>query len=238
MEIQEKMMMLMELYEKDKELNKIKNLENEVPQKIEELNKKLDELWKEFEEEKKSIEKIDEKRRELEREVEEQRLNLENFKKRKMEVQTNKEFLTLKREIENTEKKITELEDELIEVYLEKEEQEKKMGITEDSFNEKKNKVEKTKKSLSNELKESKEDLIIKEDERNRIAARLKDENLLRKYNRLKESRGNGAALIEEEICTECHSTIPPQLFAEVRKGDKIITCHSCGRILIYKWIE
>ena len=83
-----------------------------------------------------------------------------------------------------------------------------------------------------------KEDLVIKEDEKNRIAARLKDENLLRKYNRLKESRGSGVAIIEEELCTECHSTIPPQLFAEVKKSNKIITCHSCGRILIYKWTE
>ncbi|MEJ2356164.1 MAG: C4-type zinc ribbon domain-containing protein, partial [candidate division WOR-3 bacterium] len=66
----------------------------------------------------------------------------------------------------------------------------------------------------------------------------LDDENLFRKYSRIKESRGTGASVIEDSECAECHSTIPPQLFAEVRKGNRIIVCQSCGRILIYKWID
>ena len=238
MEIQEKMKTLMELYKKDKELIKIQNLEKEVPEEITRLNEELNELSEKLGEEEKSSEEIDTRRLDLEREVEEQRLNLKNFRKRKMEVHTNKEFLTLKSEIEHTEKKIIELEDELIDVYLEKEEQEKKTDEASCIYNNKKEEIEKIKESLNKKLADSKEGLLIKEDERKRIAARLQDEILLKKYDRLKESRGRGVSIIENEICPECHSTIPPQLFAEVRRGDKIITCHSCGRILLYKWIE
>jgi hypothetical protein len=238
MDIKDKMKILMELYEKDKELIEIKNIEKEVPEKIKNLDDELNELKEKLTEEEDSLEDIDSKRLELEREIEEQKLILKRFVEQKDQVHTNKEFLALKREIENTEKKIVNLEDQLIDVYLENEEQEKITNEIREVFNNRKEAIEKTKESIKKELHKSKEDLIIKEDERKRIAARLRDERLLHRYERLKESRGSGVSIIEDEICSECHSTIPPQIFAEVRKADKIITCHSCGRILIYRWIE
>jgi len=238
MEVKEKMKILIGLYEKDKEIDKIKNLDIEVPKKIAKLDEELEDLSKEFNEAKETSDKIDVKRRELERRVEEQRLNLDNFRKRKREAHSNKEFQALKREIEDTEKKIIQLEDELIEAYIEKEDQEKITNKTRIIFEEKEKKVREKEELLNRELNKSKENLILKADERTRIAARLQDERLLKSYNRLKNSRGSGVSIIEDEICTECHSIIPLQLFAEVRKGNKIYTCQSCGRILIYKWIE
>jgi predicted nucleic acid-binding Zn-ribbon protein len=232
------MKILIEIYEKDKEIDKIKNLENQVPKKIRAFEKELDEYKEKFQKEKEAFDSIDGKRKELEKEIEEKRLNIENFNKRKKESLTNQEFVILKKEIDETEEAISKSEDELLEVYFEKDEEKKKMDEELKALEEKTTEFEKKKESLEKELNESKEDLVIKEDERKRIAARLKDDNLLRKYSRIKKSRETGASIVEEAECTECHSTIPPQLFAEIRKGNKIIVCQSCGRILIYKWIE
>jgi len=237
-ETTDKMKILMEIYEKDKEVDKIKNLEIRVPKKIKELENELNEYKNKFEEEKKNFDSIDERRKELEKIIEEKKLNIENFNKRKKESHTNQEFVILKKEIDDTEEAISKTEDELLEVYFAKDEAKKKMDEVNSILEKKTQEFQKEKESSEKQLDESKEDLIIKEDERKRIAARLKDDNLLRKYNRIKESRGTGAAIIEDSECTECHSTIPPQLFAEVRKGNRIIACQSCGRILIYKWIE
>jgi len=228
----------MEIYEKDKEVDKIKNLEIKVPKKIKELENELNEYKNKFEEEKKNFETIDEKRKELEKIIEEKKLNIENFNKRKKESHTNQEFVILKKEIDDTEEAISKTEDELLEVYFAKDEVKKQMDEGNNALEAKTQAFQKEKESLQKQLNESKEDLIIKEDERKRIAARLKDDNLLRKYDRIKKSRGTGASIIEDSECTECHSTMPPQLFAEVRKGNRIIACQSCGRILIYKWIE
>jgi predicted nucleic acid-binding Zn-ribbon protein len=237
-EIAEKMKLLMEIFEKDKEIDKIKNLENKVPEAIEEMNKKFEEYKNLLEKEEEKFDRIDNKRRELEKAIEEQKLNIENFNKRQKESHTNEEFIILKKEIEKTQETISQKEDELLEIYFEKDEQKKKVDDAKKALEEREKEVEKEKKVLETQLVGSKEDLIIKEDERERITARLKDENLLRKYSRIKSSRGTGASIIEIPECTECHSTIPPQLFAEVRKGNKIIACQSCGRILIYKWID
>jgi len=238
METAEKMKILIEIYEKDKEVDRIKNLEIRVPKQIEELENKINDYKNKFDEEKETFDKTDEKRKELEKIIEEKKINIENFNKRKKESHTNEEFVILKQEIDKTEEIISKTEDELLEVYFEKDEEKKKVDTAESLMEEKVKEFEKEKEALKKQLDGSKEDLIIREDERKRIAARLKDENLLRKYNRIKESRGTGASILEFSECAECHSTIPPQLFAEVRKGNRIIACQSCGRILIYKWIE
>ena len=238
MEAAEKMKILREIYEKDKEIDKIKSLEEKVPRQIQEFQNILKDYKNKFEEEKKVFDAIDERRIELEKIIDEKKLNLENFNRRKKESHTNEEFIILQREIEKAGEAISKTEDELLEVYFEKDEAKKKMDEAGRIMEEKMQDFAKEEKALTKELDGSKEGLIIKEDEKKRIMARLKDENLFRKYSRIKDSRGTGASVIEDSECTECHSTIPPQLFAEVRKGNRVIVCQSCGRILIYKWIE
>jgi uncharacterized protein len=238
METAEKIKVLREIYEKDLEIDKIKDLEKKVPEMVEKFENQLKEYQDKFEKEKKVFDAIDERRKDLEKIVDEKKINLENFNRRKKESHTNEEFVILQKEIEKTEEAISKTEDELLEVYFEKEEAKKKMDEARNIMEEKKKNFAGEENSLKKELEDSKEELIIKEDEKKRIIARLDDENLFRKYSRIKESRGTGASVIEDSECAECHSTIPPQLFAEVRKGNRIIVCQSCGRILIYKWID
>jgi predicted nucleic acid-binding Zn-ribbon protein len=47
----------------------------------------------------------------------------------------------------------------------------------------------------------------------------------------------SGFALAEARDwkCLACRMTIRPQVFNDIRKGDSIITCESCGRILYFK---
>ncbi len=238
METAEKIKVLREIYEKDKEIDIIKNLERKVPKQIKAFEDEIKDYKNKFEEEKTFFDKIDERRRNLEKIIDEKKLNLENFNKRKKESHTNEEFIILQKEIEKAEEAISKTEDELLEVYFEKDEAKKKTDEVKSLMEEKMQDFSRKEESLKKELDGSKGDLIIKEDERKRIVARLMDDTLLRKYDRIKESRGTGASVIEESECTECHSTIPPQLFAEVRTANRIIVCQSCGRILIYKWIE
>ena len=35
--------------------------------------------------------------------------------------------------------------------------------------------------------------------------------------------------------CMACRMTIRPQVFSDIRRGNSIITCESCGRILYFK---
>jgi uncharacterized protein len=60
--------------------------------------------------------------------------------------------------------------------------------------------------------------------------------NLLATYERVAKMR-KGIALSEarNSSCTACRMTIRPQVFSNVRRGEDLIQCDSCGRILYYK---
>jgi predicted nucleic acid-binding Zn-ribbon protein len=55
-------------------------------------------------------------------------------------------------------------------------------------------------------------------------------------YERLSRMR-SGFALAEarDYSCMACRMKIRPQVFADIRRGESIITCESCGRILYFK---
>ncbi len=55
-------------------------------------------------------------------------------------------------------------------------------------------------------------------------------------YDRVK-ARVRGSVAVAEArngSCTACHMTLRPQIMAQVRRGDEVITCDNCSRILYY----
>ncbi|MBI5868870.1 MAG: bifunctional (p)ppGpp synthetase/guanosine-3',5'-bis(diphosphate) 3'-pyrophosphohydrolase, partial [candidate division Zixibacteria bacterium] len=54
-------------------------------------------------------------------------------------------------------------------------------------------------------------------------------------YERVRKGKGSGAVVaVKNKACSGCFKTLPPQLVQEIRRAERIITCDSCGRILIW----
>jgi len=55
-------------------------------------------------------------------------------------------------------------------------------------------------------------------------------------YSRIKARIRDGVAVAEarNRSCTACFMSLRPQVMAEIRRGEDIITCDNCGRILYY----
>ncbi|MBI2358823.1 MAG: hypothetical protein HYV04_07945 [Deltaproteobacteria bacterium] len=70
---------------------------------------------------------------------------------------------------------------------------------------------------------------------RQAIAAQLNGE-LIERYELIFSRRG-GVAVVEvsEGICQGCHMNIPPQLWNEIIRNERLIFCPSCHRILYHK---
>ncbi len=239
MEIREKLKILKELQEVDDEIMRLKNLNKENPVKIEELDNRIAELEEELAQERSKLENVNARRLKTDKMLNEKKALLEQLKKKQFEVKTNEQYQLIQKDIKETARLIDDLENELLDLMVEREKEEKEYRRKEEEFNKKKKEIEEEKERLRKEMEESSEKIIIKEDEKKRISARLRDEALLNKYERIRTSRGGKAvAIIEEAVCTGCYSTIPPQIFVEIKRGDKIFTCDVCGRILIYKYIE
>lgn len=74
--------------------------------------------------------------------------------------------------------------------------------------------------------------------------ARLDRERLLKElpktmstlYNRISARIRDGVAVAEARngACTACYMALRPQIMADVRRGEEVITCDNCNRILYY----
>jgi hypothetical protein len=59
--------------------------------------------------------------------------------------------------------------------------------------------------------------------------------SVLKEYDRLRKARrGIAVAEVGEGRCAACHIGVRPQFMQELRRGDKVMFCESCGRILVY----
>ena len=54
-------------------------------------------------------------------------------------------------------------------------------------------------------------------------------------YERVRKGKGGMVVVpIRKKACGGCFRQIPPQRIQEIRRGDRIFACDSCGRILIW----
>ena len=63
------------------------------------------------------------------------------------------------------------------------------------------------------------------------------DQDLLREYLYLKERKeGQAISPVVGGVCQICHMGIPPQIFNELIRGNSLLTCTNCSRIIY--WAE
>src|SRR6185369_12376232 len=102
--------------------------------------------------------------------------------------------------------------------------------------------VEKLRVEMENSFKAF--DQQAKEQEQKLAEARAEHERLLKElpkststlYNRISARIRDGVALAEARngACMACYMALRPQVMADVRRGEEIITCDNCNRILYY----
>lgn len=180
-------------------------------------------------------EQQEQRRLELEKGLEEDRAKISDRQAKMMNIQSNREYQSLLKESEDAKKANKEREDELLRIAEEQEEIDKKLEETDNlrSGEEKLLAEESAAAEAKNtELSTSKEKILKK---RNNKAKDIPP-SLLKKYNMLR-SRRNGLALVgvESGVCRGCFMNIPPQLFNDLLKEEKMLICPTCNRIMYHQ---
>lgn len=57
--------------------------------------------------------------------------------------------------------------------------------------------------------------------------------DILRAYNMVYTRRGNGVADVIGGVCRGCHISLPPQLYNQILRAEKVHQCPNCQRILM-----
>ena len=176
----------------------------------------------------------DGQRREIEAELADELSRIKERQSKMMQVQTNREYQSLLKEIEDGKKNIKEKEEEVVRLMESGEANAKIMA-------EQASQTEEEEKALAEESKKVQKHAAEIEGKKAKIVAKreakAKDINTaaLRKYDMLR-TRRNGKAVVSvvNGICQGCFMSIPPQHFNDILKGDRILNCPTCQRILYY----
>ena len=71
-------------------------------------------------------------------------------------------------------------------------------------------------------------------EENRQTVAKDIDPKLLTTYERKKSRRGIRVAAVRKGACGGCFHQMPAQVRSEVRRGERIINCESCGTIMAW----
>ncbi|RKX18325.1 MAG: hypothetical protein DRP51_09370, partial [Candidatus Zixiibacteriota bacterium] len=75
----------------------------------------------------------------------------------------------------------------------------------------------------------------MKDDERQNITVRV-PKRILSIYERIRKSRGGSVVVaVKKRACGACFKALPPHRIQELKRGDQLISCDNCGRLLIWQ---
>jgi len=154
---------------------------------------------------------------------------------RMSQVKNVRELQAIQREITQIKESNAILEEEILAVMGELEGQESMLQEKEEELKTLEQEWNERKDGLDGELAEVDASIAATTKVREATVARLNGD-LVGRYE-LIFSRRNGTAvvLVSSGICEACHMNIPPQLWNEVLRSERVNLCPNCQRILYYK---
>ncbi len=223
---------LIELQKLDRRIFQILDVQQKAPELLKAAESPYQEILTHLQSLKNTGESLVKQQRSSERELATQEDLLHKVRSRLSELKTNKEYQAHLYEIEQARKKKDSIEESVLEVMERVEENNKAVKELEGQASEAQEVFDAEKVRLESQSAELVNELTDLERQQN-IVADTVGEPLLARYNRLKTMRkGFAVAEVQDGACGGCRLQLPPQLVAEVRRGDELMDCSYCHRIL------
>ena len=223
---------LIALQEKDKALDELKARIDAVPVQIQALRNDLEAEKKQASAAKAEATRLQVAKKEKENELQSKEDGIAKHQKELNAVKSNEAFKALIAEIEKAKEEKGKVEDEILvlmeqadQVAKAEKEEQKKLKDVEAKVQAKVQELEGVKAGLE-------KDHAGRRAERDAVAAQVAAE-LLGKYEKVRANKkGIAVVALKGHSCGGCNMRITPQLFVEIKRGDRLVVCEGCGRIL------
>jgi len=231
--VKEELAKLIDLQKTDTNIRRLKKA-------IETADERRAAIEQEFEQHASSIREIQAKRdtanterAELEKQIAENKTYLERADRNLKHAQNQKEYETAMRETDALQKQIGALETQVLEKITAAEEVEKVLDERAEEINSLESKREAALQEFDKEIQAARAEFETETAKRQEIFVTL-PKNLASVYDRFAQRSKDGIAVAEvvNGSCSACFMSLRPQMQLEVKRGDQIITCENCARIL------
>jgi uncharacterized protein len=230
--MQEQLNFLIQLQQLDKSIQDLLITSEENPKKMKQIDQEIQQIQDTLKAFIQEMEGLKKQRKSLEKEIEEFEQKIKKSQVKLMGVKTNKEYKAMLTETDELKKSKAGKEDLLLEFLEKLEDGIQKEKVLKKKVEDKTAEGKLKKDQLEKERQAYEKELLEINKKRKDLASRI-DSPLLKQYEFLKDRlKGVAVAEVKDATCLSCHMQIPPQMYNELHRRDRIIPCPSCLRIL------
>jgi uncharacterized protein len=225
--------LLIQLQDLDKKIEETKREIAALPKHISAIEKTLETHVRKLEADRAALLANQRDRKQLESEIQVQEQKISKLKNQMLEAKTNEQYAAFKKEIEFCENAIHKFEDRILDRMAESEPLEANVKVAETALAREKKHVE-AEKQAARERTAIDQQLLKELLERRQQTGPAIAPPLLAAYERVRRRWGSAVAEAVDGRCSACHLALRLQFYQELRQGEEVKFCESCGRVLFY----
>lgn len=205
-----------------------------LPKHVAEIEKKLEAHTRRLEIDRAALTANQRDRKKLEGDTQVHEQKISKLRDQMLGAKTNEQYRAFQNEISYAEGEIRKAEDRILDLMESSEPLEKNVKRAEVDLKAEQQQVEAEKKHAQQSTATHQKELEERRGERTSLTSQM-DPKFYADYERIrKKTKNTPVADATEGRCSACQISLRPQFFQDLRRGDKVMFCESCGRILTY----
>jgi len=217
--------------------NRLAELAREIatlPKHVAEIEKKLISHERKLEVDRAALAGNQKERKKCDGDIQTQEQKISKLKDQMLSAKTNEQYRAFQNEIDFCQKEIRKAEDRILELMTESEPLDRNVKAAELSLTSEKQQVESEKNQARERTGVDQKAAAELMAERAEIVKSVPPP-LYQRYERVKASRkGQAIAEVVDGRCTACQIVLRLQYFQDLKRGDTVLSCESCQRILYW----
>ncbi len=216
---------------------KIATIETEIatlPKHISEIEKKLGAHTRRLEADRAALVANQRDRKKLDGDIQVHEQQISKLRNQMLGAKTNEQYKAFQNEIAYAEGEIRKAEDKILDLMEQSEPLDKAVKAAEVALKEEQQQVEHEKAHARERTAIDTKELSARQADRKLVVGELAPA-FYTEYERIrKKTKNTPIADASDGRCSLCQISLRPQFFQDLRRGDKVMYCESCGRILTY----
>jgi predicted nucleic acid-binding Zn-ribbon protein len=217
--------------------NRLTELSREIaalPVHIAEIEKKMASHERRLEADRAALTANQKERKKCEGDIQMQEQKISKLKDQMLQAKTNEQYRAFQNEIEFCQKEIRKFEDRILELMSESEPLDQNVKAAEVALKSERTQVESEKQSARERTAVDEKAAADLQSERAGLVKEMTPA-VYQRYEKVRKARrGVGVAEAIDGRCSVCHMALRPQFYQDLKRGDQVMSCESCTRILYY----
>ena len=226
---------LIELQELDLVIKGLEETKEFIPRELAEHEENVKKAIDGVNSIKEEIKNSELERKKKEGKLEQNEVEIDKLQTQLYELKSNEAYQTMELEINNLKGENSEIENAVLEILEKQDQLNAKLKEAQQKQKDEEAKLADKQRENKEKIKEVETGLAKKGEERSQKVSQI-DGDILSRYDRVRLTKeGVGIVAVQNEACMGCHTNIIPQKVNELMKGDKVLYCERCSRILYLK---